>query len=41
MTIDEKCESVNDFLGSDRRANTALGQQPTNLVFGTLFRYSE
>ncbi len=41
MTVNEKCELVNDFLGTDRRTNMELGQQPTNLVFGTLFRYSE
>ncbi len=41
MTIDETCRSVSDFLGADRRANAALGQQPTNLVFGTLFRYND
>jgi carboxylesterase type B len=41
MTINEKCQLVSDFLGADRRANMELGQQPTNLVFGTLFRYSD
>jgi len=42
MTINEKCQLVNDFLGADRRANRELGQQPTYLVSGgPLFRYAE
>jgi para-nitrobenzyl esterase len=42
MTINEKCQLVNDFRGADRQANLDLGQQPTYLVTGgPLFRYGE
>ncbi len=42
MTINEKCQLVSDFLGSDRRANLELGQQPTYLLSGgPLYRYGD